>query len=478
MVKATLEDWVGAKSRESLAVYLGLVHQLDDGRQAIPPKHLLDKVIPALEDDSLGDTVIVAPPGSVKTNTMIGYLARYIGLHPGDHVAYVCASGPEAEQRSLAVRDTIEFSDLYKAIFPVKPNKGRGWAADSWFLERPLVMDKNPTFKAVGVGGRLKGARVSRIVYDDLSDDENAKTEGQRSGVWRFLAETGKTRLDPQRGRQVMIGTREHEDDAIGYAIDRGWHYVHIPALNELGESYWPDRFPAAYLACPNDEHATGQCCMKKELGSVGFARQFMGVVFNEETTRFRPGNWRRFDNPDDLDVTNGCITIDTAGWDQNTKGDFACIAAWVTDGTNFYCLNVQRGRWLFSEVQNRVREMQERYELKVVVEDVPWARPLIDSLQRTTWGVIPYPVKGKSKINRVDAIAPMHEAGDFWLPKEGAWVQPFIDEHAIFPYGKNDDQVDTTSMAISFLSKNTGRRRKTFANMMPFTRDWRRLSA
>ena len=87
-------------------------------------------------------------------------------------------------------------------------------------------MDKNPTLIAVGVGGALIGSRLDKVVYDDLSDDENQRTELQRQNLWRFLAETGKTRMNPTRGRQIMIGTRWHESDAIGYAIDRGWHIL------------------------------------------------------------------------------------------------------------------------------------------------------------------------------------------------------------------------------------------------------------
>ncbi len=469
-----------ALARDDLAIYLSLTHRTDDGTAAMPPKHLMDYVIPAIEDDTLGDTVIIAPPGSIKTNTLMGAVEWWLGRDPTCHCGYVCSTGPEAVKRSLAIRDTIELNPSYMAVFPgILPNKDRGWSQDAWYLQRPNTGDKNPSLLAVGVGGALIGARLHRTVYDDLSDDENTKTDLQRKAVWRFLAEIGKTRMHPTLGRQVMIGTRQHEEDAIGYAIDRGWHQIRIPALDEQGESYWPSYFPAPWLACPNDEHATsgGQCCIKRELGTQGFARQYMGQVYNEESSIFKRQWWRIADGVPEDRPLRGCITIDTAGWDnRSTSADFACCAVWWTDGVEFWCEEVRRGRWSFAEAKQVATEMRDEYDVPIVVEDVPWARPLIQSLQEDVgWGIIPWKVQGRSKQNRAESKAPLVERGIVYLVR-GAWNEAFIAEHAAFPDGRNDDQVDTTAMALTYLTQNKPREKRTAAR--PFSRNWERLTA
>lgn len=450
----SVDDVLEAKARDSLAVYLGLVHKTDDGAYAIPPRHLREVVIPAIEDDALGDTVIILPPGGAKTNTMIGAVAQRLGQDPTLHAAFVCDSGPQAEKRSLAIRDTIEFDPMYQRIFPgVTPNKSRGWAADTWYLRRPNTSDKNPTLTAVGVGGAIIGSRLHLVVYDDLANEENQKTDLQRKAIWTFLARTGKTRMHPALGRQIMIGTRWGEDDPIGFCLERGWTTVHIPALTEEGESYWPEYYPTTYLACKNDEHnPTGQCCMKKELGSVEFTRTFMGYVYNEETARFKRAWWRYFDH--DEEWPRGCITVDTAGWDNtSTKSDFCALQVTALDGQDTYILDVQQGRWSFPEVERAVLEARADYPYPVVVEDVPWARPLVQRLQQTIgWGVIPWKVGGRSKVNRADSIVPLVEAGRVFLRKGASWVEPFIQQHAAFPAGKNDDMVDVNTMAQMYL--------------------------
>lgn len=457
--QVTLDDetlLVADAARSSLAVYLGLVHRTDDGRQAIPPQHLLDLVIPVIEDDSLGDTLIIAPPGSVKTNTMIGACAWWLGQDPSLHVGYVCNTGPEAVKRSLAVRDVIEQSGEYGVVFPkVKPNKARGWAADNWYLERPNIMDKNPSLVAFGVGGGL-GARLHRIVLDDIADEDNQRTENQRQYLWKWMGETIKTRLHPTKGRAILIMTRWHAEDPAAYAIEKGWHVLRIPAVNDAGESYWPEYYPRTWLSCVNDLHnPDGQCCMKKELGVLGFARQYLGVVENEDTAIFKRGWWRRFEK--EPEWVRGVISVDTAGWERNDHSDYTVMAAWVTDGVKFYCLEVRRDRWSFNEAVREARAMQADFGLPILVEDVPWARPLIQHLQSVTWGVLPHKPGSRSKENRARAIAPIVESGDVLLPTVGSWVEPFMAEHAVFPYGKNDDQVDTTSMAVGYLNRRRG---------------------
>lgn len=452
--KPTADDVLYDVARRRLAVYIGLVHRTDDGTQALPPRHLEQIVIPAIEDDSLGDTLIVAPPGSVKTNTMIGACTWWLGQDPTLHVAYVCNTGPEAQKRSLAIRDTIEQNGFFKAIFPnCVPNKNRGWAADNWYLERPNRMDKNPSLAAFGVGGGL-GARLHRLVLDDIADEDNQKTDLQRKNLWSWMGQTLSTRMHPTKGRIIMICTRWHEEDPAAYAIEKGWTVIRIPALNDEGQSYWPEYFPTSFLTCEGDHDPVRQCCKRKELGALGFARQYLGVVENAETSIFKRHWWRRYDEFP-KSATRGCITVDTAGWDNtSSRSDYAAIASGATDGKNIYLRNVWRDRASFTEVEREVLNEQRATGYPIVVEDVPWARPLIQRLQQVTWGVLPFKIRGRSKINRAEAVSPLVEDGTVLIPSQGQWVQPFIDELALFPDGKNDDQVDVFDMLVEHLHR------------------------
>lgn len=486
MKKATgVEQLLQARARHSLAVYLGLVHMTDDQRQAIPPKHLLEQVIPAIQDDTLGHTVIIAPPGSIKTNTLIGACAWWLGQDPTQHVAYICNTGPKALERSLVIRDLVERYGPYKNVFPeVKPDKSRGWAQDAWYLQRQNLTDKNPSLLAVGVGGAVLGARIHRAILDDLADDENMKTELQRRQLKTWLEQTFLTRMDdPIRKRAVMACTRWHQDDPAQWAIDQGWHVIHIPGLNEEGESYWPERWPKERLACEG-EHGVPKCyfngvswdnCMKRQLGADGFAKQFMGVVTDEETAIFKRHNWRWYrDVP--KECNRGAIFVDLAH-EEKTTADYTVICAVTTDGHRRYWEAMTRRRMQFPEVLRAVKDMRVRYDYPLVIEDTPGSKPLIQQLQRELWGVIPWKIEGRSKLARMEAAAPSHEAGDWFLPEGAGWAQDVVEEHAQAPFGKHDDTVDVSTMMHAYFSKRARGARKTKVGL-PFRRDWSRMSA
>ena len=478
MPTLTDEQLLVAECRKDLAPYIGLIHKTDTQTAALPPKHLLT-VINAVMDDTLGHTLIVAPPGSAKTNTMIGACDWWLGQDPTQHIGYICDSSPAAVERSLAVRAVLEESPEYHAIFPnVRADYKRGWSQDIWYLQRPNRMDKNPSFFAAGMDSSILGKRLNRIVFDDVWNQKIANSETEKQRAIEKIEKEIMTRLDPWSGRAIGICTRWGEDDFAAWAKDKGWTTLEIPAIDEHGNSYWEAYWPRVKLRCIDDEHDPqgGQCCKYREVGSLAFAQQYMGQVMPEENAKIKPSWWRYFERePDEWD--KGCITIDTAGWDSTTShGDYCVINAWVRVDNEYYNLDVERGRYAFTEVERIVIDFQSAYGLPIVVEDVPWARPLIDRLKKVAWGVIPWKVKGRSKANRIDSVAPLIEAGQCYLPKKADWVEYYISELANFPKAKYDDQVDTTSMALMYLSAAAGKKKGMVR--VPFTRNWGRLSA
>ena len=470
-------DLLTHAAREGLGSYIATVHKTDTGRPAIPPEHLARQVIPAVEDDSLGHTLIIAPPSSAKTVTMIAACCWWLGQEPTQHIAFIANTDRRAYERSVAIRDTIELNTQYQAIFPdAMPDKPKGWAEYGWFLDRPDVADKDPTLLAAGVGSSILGARLHRGVLDDIADEDNMATELQREKVRRWLSKTFMTRIMPG-GRVVMICTRWHEEDPAAWAIDQGWHVVVIKGLDEDGESYWPEQWPSHVLACPNDVHAeAGTCCKKRELGSMAFGQQYQAEAVSEEAAMFKRGWWGRYDAlPEAAD--RGCITVDTAGWDsKSTTSDYTAVAAWKTDERRYYLVDLARGRWEFPDAERVVKDFKATYNLPVVVEDTPWARPRIERLKQQMTGVIAWPTLGRSKVNRARAVLPYVEAGDCLLPKDKPWVDDFIHEHAQFPNGAHDDQVDTTSMALLYLSRGVGGGPK--ADVQPYRPGWDRVRA
>jgi len=59
-------------------------------------------------------------------------------------------------------------------------------------------------------------------------------------------------------------------------------------------------------------------------------------------------------------------------------------------------------------------------------------------------------------KVARAQAIAPLVEAGNVYLPHPdfAPWVNDFIEECAAFPNGAHDDQVDAMTQALLWFNQ------------------------
>lgn len=467
------EQLAAHEATRSLALYQALVHSTDKGEAALPPDHLLEQVIPALEDDSLGHTLIVAPPSSAKTLSLLAASGWWIGQKPTDHLGYFCDTGPRAYERSVAVRDTVEASPNYRAIFPrVKPDKAKGWGEGEWFVQRPDINDKDATFLAAGVGANIIGIRLNRIVYDDIANEENTATELQRDKVIRWITNTAQRRLS-RGGRSVMICTRWHDADPAAWAMAQGWHTVHIKAIVE-GRSYWPAQWPVDVLRCPGGcepDPTTGKCrfdeqtkqwvnCAYREMGAMAFGQQYQGETVDEDAAIFKRAWFNHRYDTVPASASLGAITCDTAGWDEkSTTSDYCAIGVYKSDGQRLWKLDMINERMQFPEVERTLADLQHRHNLGIVVEDTPWARPLIQRLQTPRdrggagcWGVIAQKTEGRSKLNRAKAVAPIVEAGNLLLPEGAAWVGPFIEAMVGFPLAAHDDIVDEFEIAARYL--------------------------
>jgi hypothetical protein len=54
----------------------------------------------------------------------------------------------------------------------------------------------------------------------------------------------------------------------------------------------------------------------------------------------------------------------------------------------------------------------------------------------------------------RAQAATPTIEAGRIFLPESAPWLAEFLDEHASFPNGAHDDQVDSVTQFINYVRR------------------------
>ena len=145
--------------------------------------------------------------------------------------------------------------------------------------------------------------------------------------------------------------------------------------------------------------------------------------------------------------------------WDTASKAeeihDYSVCTTWQESGDSFYLIDVVRRRLEYPDLKRRVVEAAQSHGADVVlIEDKGSGIHLIQDLQRD--GVVrPIAIEPEGdKVTRMSAQTAKIEAGYVLLPGCASWLQDFQTETLQFPYGRHDDQVDSLSQFLAWVSR------------------------
>jgi predicted phage terminase large subunit-like protein len=314
---------------------------------------------------------------------------------------------------------------------------------------------------ATSVGGVGTGEGGDVVAVDDPHKVREVESDVERTAVVEWWDQEMSTRLnDPQRGAHVIVMQRIHELDLAGHVLKSG-DYIHLnlpaefeekrrcvtpfwedPRTHE-GELLWPARFPQVEIDA-----------LKKTLGSYGAAGQLQQRPAPATGGIFKRHWWKHYTVlPDGMN--QWLISWDMAFKDLETSS-YVVGQVWARKGADLYLVDQIRDHLDFTQTLRAVTLLAARWpkaRLKLV-EDKANGPAVVNSLRNRVPGLVSEPVKG-SKEARAAAVSPYVEAGNVHLPlpEVASWVGEFIDEHASFPKGANDDQVDALSQALLRMS-------------------------
>ena len=147
--------------------------------------------------------------------------------------------------------------------------------------------------------------------------------------------------------------------------------------------------------------------------------------------------------------------SYDTAFLKKETA-DYSAITTWGVfypnedSPANLILLDSFKDRLEFPDLRKEALEQYRYWNPEtVIIEGKASGMPLTFELRKMGIPVINYtPSKGNDKHARVNAVSPLFESGQIWAPDE-KFAEEVIEECASFPYGDNDDLVDSTTQAI-----------------------------
>lgn len=360
---------------------------------------------------------------------------------------------------SKKVRGYIN-SDRYGHIFPETVVDNDDKAIANWSLA-----GKRGRYVVRGVGQGIAGIRGDFAGVDDpFKSREDAQSQLVRDKVYAWLWTDFISRLLPG-SPLFVVATRWHMDDVIGRLEQKSkdgeiehFEVINLPAVcvdgendpmgRKEGEPLWPDLFTLDYLMRlkagfdPRDWEALYQ---GNPVPSEG------RMIKDEWLLRYDQLPSKNMRNDKDGVLKRVTISVDAAN-KAKKRNDFSVITVWYESASRkHYLAEVIRKRLQFPELITTIEDVATKHNANaILVEDAGSGTQYIQL--RTGLApapIIPIQVSNKSKEFRFDAVLPMFQGQEVLVPENAPWLGEYLNELLLFPDGKNDDQVDSTSQYL-----------------------------
>ena len=416
------------------------------------------------------------PPGSMKSKLASNLFPAWcLGRSPNWCFLALGVDGDFAiDNFGRPTKDLVD-SPQYHAVFPNTVLKKDVQSAGRWDTT------KKGRFVSKGVGQNIAGRRAHIALVDDAISEQT--TDSGRKEINQWYRKGLRTRLLPQ-GAEVIINTRWFVDDLSGFMIKidekttRPWRIVKIPAILDLeassilrkglpdtdtrfapGTSFWPEFWPTQLLL------------EKKEtMPPIEWAALYMQSPILLEGSLIKRADWKIWEKEKPPQCRTIIVTLDTA-LSQKEAANYSAYTVWgVFTNTVFsiddapieqdsiILLGAARGHWDFTELCNKMKEVDDKYSPEYfIVEETSAGLLLIPEMYKRSFPVLPYKPKG-DKAGRLQSTTPYFQAGRVYAPSDKVWAEMVINEVCSFQTrlrNQVDDLTDCTSSAIIWMRDN-----------------------
>jgi len=359
------------------------------------------------------------------------------------------------------------------------------WFRRHWGHKFQLAHDRNQAAQftntclgsmiATSVGANILGRGGDTLIVDDPLTAPQALSATQRNAGNEWFDNTFCTRLNnPASGSIIVVMQRLHEVDVTGYLLTTQpgrWMHVKIPLEAEEDETW---KFPlsgqvitrkAGEVLLP--ERFTRSVVEEHRARRLEFAAQFQqrpapleGNLIKRSDICYYGGTDPRTgvaDEPLPTTFDKKIISVDCS-FKNSPTSDYVAIVVIGVKGRKRFIINVVNMQLDATATEQEIRRQRDLYSYiqAILVEDAANGPAIIQRLKSNVPGVVAIKPQG-GKLARVHAAAPEWHARDWYVSRNSAWTEPFIEQLTIFPSGRHDDMVDAMSQAAAWLSQHRG---------------------
>lgn len=438
-----------ADNRADLLTFTQTMFRARKGADMMPASHH-KPICDALERVVIGKTkrlIINIPPRSGKTEiAVINFMAWCMGNWPDSEFIHASYSKRLATANTYAVRATM-MHEVYREIFDHTALADDSKAKDEFRTEQGgIVYATGAEGSITGYGGgKMRTTFGGAIIVDDPHKAGEANSAIMRQNVIDWFSTTMESRKNSPHTPIIVIMQRLHENDLAGWLLGGGngehWDHLCIPAVNDQGESFWPEQFPLDMLE------------RLKASNSYVYAGQYLqtpaplgGGVFKEEWLRY----W------DTLPKIEYCMIYSDTAHKTGQENDRSWFQLWGKgkDG-NAYLIDMIMGRWESPQLLANAKAFWDKCRAtapatvrKLKIEDKASGIGLVQQLKQEGIPVEGIP-RNRDKVTRGYDTAPMVEAGRVYLPERHPALSDMLHEVSLFPVAAHDDAVDPFMDAI-----------------------------
>jgi predicted phage terminase large subunit-like protein len=426
--------------------FLDFINHVYPGYIVGPHHRRLARIFEEIASGKKKRVIVNIAPRHGKSE-MISYLAPawFLGKFPQKKVIMASHTADLAVNFGRRVRNLVG-SDLYHDIFPQVELQADSKSASRWGT------NFNGEYFAIGVGGALAGRGADLFIIDDPHSEQEAK-QGRAdvfNPAWEWFQSGPVQRLMPG-GAIIVVMTRWSKLDLTGQIVDHmtknedsdQWEVVEFPAiLNE--KPLWPDFWSLDELLAK-----------KASMDPRYWQAQYMQQPTAEEGALIKREWWNVWEEDSPPSCEFVIMALDAAQ-EKNNRADYNALTVWgvfLNESTgvhNIILLNAVKERLEFPELKQMVLNEYKEWEPdSFIVEKKSNGAALYQEMRRMGLPLMEFtPGKGQDKISRVNAVTDLFAAGLVWAP-DRRWAREVVEECNDFPAGRNDDLVDSTTLAL-----------------------------
>ena len=310
---------------------------------------------------------------------------------------------------------------------------------------------------AVGLGGK-------RLIIDDILNPKRAESKKERNSTLEWYRLNLPTRLDTKDGAKIIVEQRLTKNDLTG-TMERDepgkWTKVVIPIEAGSTTTYiFPISkrekvYEEGELLCPERFDAKRVAELRIELTPKGSAAQLDQKPTQAEGVMIKRSYWRSM-------PTKPIPLFKLWIWDTAVKKgegrSFSSGGLMYFFDRGICIVRVVRERMIYPELKARVKEENDADPANaILIEDKSSGQQLIqDLLQDEEMKNLPILATESQwtkldKVTRCNIELPVIVSGKVFLLENQPWLTSFKDEHADFPDGDYDDQVDWTIHGLHY---------------------------